>query len=592
MTRSDTDDPKLIDLLDIAALQEILDAFAAITRTTVSLRDQDGKTLARAASVNPLCQVMAARGQDESGCRSSIDAVAREAFAQRRYVASTCQAGMTLHAAPVVMNGTPLGVIVMGHLPDRFRDPAEIDALARKHQLDRETLDRVFEHQQLWSDEQMSAAVGFLQLLANSLARFCQQANQLRQRVEELVTVYQLSAMLTGTRDLQDVLRVAASNVVSVLHVKACSIRLLNRATEELTIAAGYNLSDQYLLKGPVRVGENPIDSAALQGETVYIADVRADPRIRYPAQAEEEGLVSGLVTGMVFRGQPVGVMRVYTGEPHSFSAGEASLLRAVAAQAASAIENKRLTEEAIQSEIVNRQIKIAAEVQRRMVPTRPPEHAHIRFGTVYEPAYGLCGDFYDFLELRDGLTGIAIADVVGKGVPASLLMASVRSSLRAVADGLGPLDQVIARVNRQLCQDTLTQEFATLFYGVLSPDGRQLTYCNAGHDPPLLVRDGEITKLEIGGMLMGTVPTAEYKHGVVDLQLGDVLLLYTDGVVDAMNFMSETFGRERLAESLVRYAALQAGAIAPNILWDVRRFVGLAEQIDDVTMVSLKVVT
>lgn len=590
MSQNGQDAPKLTDLMDADALTEILDVFATVTHTTVSICGRDGKPICRPSGQNPFCRLMLDSKAGRQACRRSHQAALARAADERKPISLTCHAGLIQYAAAVVMDGQLLATIVMGDLPSRPLDRQTVDALAETYQIDRGSMEQALGHVRPWSDEQMSAAVEFLQLLANTLARFCQQENQLRLRVDELATVYELTSLLAGDRDLDAVLRITARNVANVLRVKACSIRLLNRETGELKIAAGHNLSEEYLNKGAVKVEENPIDRAALDGETVYIADVGSDPRIRFPDQARKEGLVSGLVTGMVFRGQTVGVMRVYTGQRQTFTGFEASLLRVVAAQAAAAIENRRLTAEAIRSEIVSRQVAAAAEVQRRMVPIRPPAHPHLEFGSVYEPTYELAGDFYDFLELDGGLVGLAIADVVGKGVAASLLMASVRSALRAWANGLGPVDEIIGQVNRQLCRDTLPQEFATLFYGVFSADGRRLSYCNAGHDWPLLVRGGQVRQLDVGGMLIGTVPDAAYKSGEIDLMPGDVILFYTDGVVDAMNFVDERFGRDQLARSLIRYAPMQADAIAPNILWDVRRFVGLADQVDDITMVSVKV--
>ncbi len=590
-THADTADLKLTDLMDMDVFHEILNVFSSVTQMSVAICNPDGQIVSRLAGSNPFCRLMGSSEQGKLACRRSLQDVVQLAVEEGSRVSIRCHAGMVQHAMPIVVGGKVLAVIAMGDLPTgRFEDH-EIDDLVDAYDVDRGGLVRALEGSRPWSQEQVDAAVEFLQLLANTLARLCHQEDQLRRRIDELVTMYDIATLLVGTQDLDDVLRNIAATVVKVLRVKACSIRLLDRDTGELKIAAGHNLSGQYLAKGPVKVGENPIDKAALDGETVTIADIRTDNRIRYPAQAEKEGLVSGLVTGMVYHGRSVGVLRVYTGERHTFTAFEASLLRTVGAVAAAAIENRRLTDEAIQGEIVNRQIKVAGEVQRRMIPEAPPDHQHLEFGAVYEPSYDLGGDFYDYLDLPDDLLGVAVADVVGKGVPASLVMASVRSALRVYADGLGPLDQIVARVNRQLCRDTLPHEFATLFYGVFSADARSLTYCNAGHDPPLLVRDGQIRRLTTGGMLLGTKCDAAYQFALVDLQPGDVVLLYTDGVVDALNFLSERFGRERLAESLVRYASLSAQAIAPNILWDVRRFIGLADQTDDITMVSVKVV-
>lgn len=590
MAHGNTDEPTLSDLMDIGVLDEILEVFAAVTRTTVCICERSGRILSRSSKASPVCRLMSESELSRHACRQCVNEAIEQAVAGAEPVSLRCHADMDEYAAPVLMDGRLLAVIVMSDLLHQHPDRVALDDMADRYRIDRGVIEAAFSQAETSSEDQISAAVGFLRLLADTLARFCKQESQLRHRMEELTTVYDTTAMFAGTRDLDEVLSIAARNVTSVLRVKACGIRLLDRETGELEVAAVENLSPEYLNKGPVKIEENPIDKAAIDGETVMISDIEHDDRTRYPDHAKKEGLVSGMVAGMVFRGKPVGVIRIYTDEPHEFSAFEAALLRAVAAQAAAAIENTRLTQEATRSEIVNRQVRTAAQVQRRMVPANAPKHRHLEFGGVYEPTYDLAGDFYDFLELDGGLIGLAIADVVGKGVPAALMMASVRSSLRVWANGLEPIDEIVGKVNSQVCRDTLPQEFTTLFYGVFSGDGRRLTYCNAGHDPPLLVRDGRIQRLEVGGMLIGIEPDAVYESDAIDLVPDDVIVFYTDGAVDAMNFAEQNFGRRRLDESLIRYAGLPGSAIAKNVLWDVRRFIGLADQIDDITMVSVKV--
>jgi len=150
-------------------------------------------------------------------------------------------------------------------------------------------------------------------------------------------------------------------------------------------------------------------------------------------------------------------------------------------------------------------------------------------------------------------------------------------------------IDRIMSEVNRHLCRDAGRGEFATVFYGVISPAMR-FTYCNAGHIPPMLLRAGQIQKLEIGGMVLGVDPNAAFERGLVDLRAGDVLLLYTDGTVEALNFADQPFGPARLTDSLRRHADQSAQRIAQNILWDIRRFRGLADRTDDLTMVVVKI--
>ena len=201
-------------------------------------------------------------------------------------------------------------------------------------------------------------------------------------------------------------------------------------------------------------------------------------------------------------------------------------------------------------------------------------------------------GDFYDFIELDEGHLGITIADVVGKGVPASLMMASLRSALRTYAEGIYDLDQVMARTNRHLYRDTLSGEFATVFYGVIAPDARRLTYCNAGHDPPLLLRDGRFETLEVGGTALGILPNEQYDKGLLHLRPGDILVFYTDGLTEAMNFQDQKFTTDRLRKSILRYRQLDAQPLAHQLLWDVRRFIGLADRNDDITVVAVKILS
>jgi len=155
--------------------------------------------------------------------------------------------------------------------------------------------------------------------------------------------------------------------------------------------------------------------------------------------------------------------------------------------------------------------------------------------------------------------------------------------------DNVYYLYEVIRRINVMLCRDTKPGEFVTLFYGVLDARTRRFTYCNAGHPPALLLRDGQVTELPSDGMVLGVSPDEPYAQSFIDLRKGDVLLLYTDGVADGMNFAQETFGRQRVTEAF-RRGGDTAETVAQNILWELRKFVGMAKRTDDVTMIVAKI--
>jgi serine phosphatase RsbU (regulator of sigma subunit) len=413
-------------------------------------------------------------------------------------------------------------------------------------------------------------------------------------RLDALSAVFDLTEWYAGPHDLQQLLDATAQRITRVMNAKACGVRLLNEETGELKIQAVCNLSDEYLSKGKILVHENPVDAAALSGQTVFIKNVATDPRVRFPEHAVKEGIVSGLCVPMTYRGKTVGVIRVYTDKPHDFIAAEEALLRHAGSQAAAGIIQARLIEEQRRAERQQQQVRYAAEIQRRMIPNEAPIYPGLDVGGVYAPSLDLGGDFYDFIELPGKRLGLVVADVVGKGLPAAIMMASARAALRAHsgASSAPPPPspaEVVARVNEHMHRDSLVSEFATLFYAVFER-AKRLIYTNAGHDPPLLLRGETFIELGVGGLVVGVSDTVKYEQDAVDLQSGDILVLYTDGVIDTMNFDGELFGRSRLRKSIWKYRAASAHELAKQLLWQTRRFAGLVHQTDDTTLLAIKI--
>lgn len=570
--------PRLTDLIDLASLQQLQDGFVAVTGLDARILDAQGD--------RPITEPTDLQQLAES-----------DSVMQHLVLPEDIESADPI-VAPVMVGEHRLGMIRVDpvHAAHPSRTPTHpagenplVSELADQLQLDgpkREELTRTVASLDY---RNIAAAVRFLYLLANHIARLCYERHQASQRVEELSTLYELSQLLAKARDLEQLLNTAARTAAETLKTKAASIRLLDPATHELVARAVYNLSPQYLIKGPVLLENNPVDRAALQGEVVYVEDMASDPRTVYKQDAAREGLASILVVGMTYRDAPVGVIRLYSGYRRRFNHSEKRLLQAIAQLLAAAIENARLDATRIESEGIKYQVKLGADVQRRMLPARAPKVAPFEIAARYLPSFDLGGDFYDYL-LLEGHVGIAVGDVVGKGVGASLLMASVRASLRAYAQDLYDLDEIIARVNSALVHDTLDNEFATLFYGVMDPQTRRLTYCNAGHEPPLLLRGKQMMRLETGGMIVGVDSQAPYDKGIIDLEPGDLMLVFTDGLIDAMNFSGQRFGRDRVIKAMRQCQHSSAHETVNHVLWEMRRFVGLNRRSDDTTLVAMRV--
>lgn len=557
----------LTDYLDLKTLQQLQDAFAIVARLPIRLCGADGKSLTKPSQITP------GFFEKPHDCPPAAKALRAPQASSPRRSAHSRRSG--------------------------FDGPCEVPILVEQEIAGRIVLDCPGDLQALVGSAAGNAAeastrlLRYLGLMANVVSRMCDREKQLRLRAEELAALYRLTAEFTSQRDLQTLLNLVASTVVEVLKAKACSIRLLSEDHKELVIKAVANLSPGYLNKGAILVSKSIIDSEVLStGKPVYIADERNDPRVLYSAEAKREGIVSALCAPLMYKGRAEGVIHVYTGKKHKFDWFEQSLLLAIAGEAAAAIVNSRLYQEAVGAANMKKQLAMAGEVQRRMIPTGPPAIAGFQVGAIYVPTYDVGGDFYDFLEFPNQSVGLAICDVVGKGVRASLLMASIRASLRAHASNVYHMADVMACVNRDLCEDALTSDFATLFYAVLNGQTKQLTYVNAGHPAPMLLRGGSVSEMTTGGVVIGIDPSARYHHEVLQLQSGDVVLAFTDGIFEAMNFADEPFGRHRVQSAAL--AAIDQGqsaeAIVRHVLWEMRRFAGLQSRFDDLTLMAIKV--
>jgi len=546
---SDQDHPTLTEFVDRATLEALAESFRALTGHEVRFCDSTGHCITGAETPHRSSTELSAAGRSRS---------------------------------------VSTGTAVVGVSDARALDNASFEAVIDVQGV---CVGKV----QVSGVTDSSDAARFVRDLAATIAQLCHHAQQLRRRVDELAALYEVSAMLSGNAALQDVLDMATRQLVDAMELKACSLRLLDPDTGELKIASVANLSERYLSKGPVRVRGSSIDQAALSGETVHVEDMRTDPRTVYKKNAKEEGLISALVTRVASRGKAIGALRAYKGTPHRFSPFEVSLLEAIAAQLGAVIANAQLMLDARKKEHLARQVKLAAEVQRRMIPAYSPQTDRYQFGCDYQPSQELGGDFYDFIRFDNGDIGAVVADVVGKGVPASLMMASARSTLRSNARRVTDMGEIIKSVNRRLFHDTLPGEFATAFYVELAADGRLLKYCNAGHEPMLLLRGGRIRELDAGGLALGIDPNETYATAEEALEPGDLMLMFTDGLLEARNFDGEAYGRARIHESFLRQAsagdAPPVDVIAKQIFWDMRRFVGFAPVEDDVTLVVVRVI-
>lgn len=259
------------------------------------------------------------------------------------------------------------------------------------------------------------------------------------------------------------------------------------------------------------------------------------------------------------------------------------SALETLANEAAVAIQNAELYRAALDNARLEREMQTAAEIQQALLPNRRRSGAFFEAAAATLPCRSIGGDFFDYVDRPDGSLAFALGDVAGKGPPAALLGALMQGSLEAEGGrGAGPA-AALTTVNTALVRRGIQGRFVTLFYAVLDPDGR-LVYCNAGHNAPVLVRAGGVERMETGGMVLGLFDGVPYAEGTVTLRSGDFVVLFSDGVSEAMDADGEEYGDDRLLECLADISEPECEACLQEIFASVERFTAGAPQHDDVT--------
>lgn len=302
------------------------------------------------------------------------------------------------------------------------------------------------------------------------------------------------------------------------------------------------------------------------------------DPYHVFPIRHGEEFL------GLIALGRKITETR-YTAE-------EVSLLQTLANQCGVGVKNALLYQENLVKTVLEEELAVARRIQQQSLPTRLPQTPRIHVAAMGVPSKYVGGDYYDCVELAGERYLIAIADVAGKGVPAALLASMVQASIRTQAQDGKPVHEVLGRLNRLVHEATPEDRFATCFLGCLGCDGPDLSFSNAGHNYPILASNGSTRFLQEGGIPLGIDPAASYPDVHVSLARGDTLVLYTDGITDARCLDGTDYGEERLLE-VVRDLPreLTAEETLRAIAADVQRFTAGAEQMDDMTLLALKVV-
>ena len=414
--------------------------------------------------------------------------------------------------------------------------------------------------------------------------------SSLSSRRDLLGLISKVGVALLASSGLDETLDNVATLVFEAVPAERVVIMLRDDDNAEMQIKVARNRGSDTPID-EVRISRAIMTEVMENGKSVLTSDAQQDPRFASQTLVLQ-GIRSVLAVPLSVDERHVFGL-IYADSPTHrvmFSSEHLDILTTLASVASIRVENASLLEERINRERMERELELATEIQQRFQPSGPPIIDGYEFQGISFSCYEIGGDYYDFIPRHDGTMLVALGDVSGKGTAAALLMSSLHAAIHGQVAAQTPLERTVTSINEYLVENTPNNRFVTLFIAELEPETGYLKYINAGHNPPLIGRaDGTIEQLASGGLPLGLMGFAEYEVGHVNLEPGDVLVVYSDGVTEANNLNEDEFGIDRLQEVVQKHVSQSASRIRDRVESALSAFTGTAAPNDDITLVIVK---
>jgi sigma-B regulation protein RsbU (phosphoserine phosphatase) len=432
--------------------------------------------------------------------------------------------------------------------------------------------------------------LSLLELLASRMAIALENARLYRRSVRQARTLQllnEISRELTSVLVLNELLRKIGTLTKRLVDYHWFSIFLADEEAHTLNAVISLKQDERMPGKYTVAHGQGIVGTAASRGETIVVPDVTKDPRyVRVNPETRSE-----MAVPLIYRGRVIGVVDLESPQVNYFTEEHVRIFSTLAPQIAIATENALLFERLTRSEArLERDLQRAQEIQVHLMPELSPAIPGLDVYTRFQPAHALGGDLYDFLTYRKDRHVLAIGDVSGKGAPAALYGAMVTGILRSLAPLKLSPPELLNRLNRILLERKIEGHFVTLTYGIWEPKIKTLRLANAGMPLPLLVRQGQCRAVRAEGIPLGLLEHVLYQETVLTLDSGDLLAMFSDGLIEASNPKHEEFGTRRIENLLRQNASRAPEEIVDLVFEEISRFQQGQARRDDQTLLLVKV--
>ena len=412
---------------------------------------------------------------------------------------------------------------------------------------------------------------------------------KLKLAVEELSILNDVATAITSTQSLEKVIALMVQRCIKHLKVEQGAVMILDEQDSSKPFQTMIRKQDSALEILPYRFDSQLTGWMLKNKSPLMVNDLKNDKRFNFSGEMDLP-VKTILSVPMSLKGRMIGLLTVFNKKSETgFSADDQRLLSIIAAQSAHVLENARLNQKEQDLIKMEEEFRMAKEIQLNILPKEIPTIDRYDIHAVNISAREVGGDYYDFIKLPGEKLAFCLGDITGKGLPAAMLMANLQATLRGQAFTQSSVKDSIKNANILLFNSTASNRFATVFYGVLNYTNNSVTYCNAGHDAPINIKGDQINRLNEGGLLLGCFDFAEYEEATKSIDVGESIIIYSDGVTEAMNAINQEFGEEKFISIVKANQDLSAKELIDVILKEIKAHSGDIAQSDDITLLIIK---
>ena len=412
---------------------------------------------------------------------------------------------------------------------------------------------------------------------------------RLRSAVAELSILNDIATTISSTQPVEQIVDLIVKKCVKHLNVEQGAVMLLDEKDKDKPLHTMIREQQSSLDLLPYRFDAQLTGWMLKNQSPLLVNKLNEDERFKELVDATTP-IESFLSVPLNIKSNMIGVLTVFNKRAEeNFTPSDQKLLSIIASQSAQIIENARLLEEERNLRVMQEEMKLARQTQLNLLPKEIPKIPGHRFAARTISAKEVGGDLYDFIQIDENNFAFCLGDVTGKGMPAAMLMANIQATLRAQIQNGYSCAESLFRSNNLLHARTEPTKFVTLFLGILNSDTNEICFSNAGHDPPFHFTKSKLNILKTGGMLLGAFPDSQYEQEKIIMKPGELLILFSDGITEAMNKDNKEFGEEKLIDIISNYKNADPELIIDKIISATRVHAGKTPQSDDMTLMIIR---